>query len=293
MQTVLEQMLGNYKTNTTDEKKNALKEVVQEVAMCGLSRAGFFKHAAFYGGTALRIFYGLDRFSEDLDFSLVAPNADFQLNRYFSGLESEMASLGLRFSIEEKQKTVDSAIKSAFLKGNTKEHILSIYDVQNISINHEEVIKIKFEIDTNPPAFAQFENKYRLLPTPYQVKLYDMPSLFAGKLHAVICRAWKNRVKGRDLYDYVFYLAKQAEVNLPHLRARLEDSGALSKDEPVTRETLLEMLNKRFDTIDFEQAKQDVLPFITDPCKLDLWSKDFFIDITKNLQASEEIETFS
>lgn len=293
MQTVLEQMLGNYKTNTTEEKKNALKEVVQEVALCGLSRAGFFKHAAFYGGTALRIFYGLDRFSEDLDFSLVAPNADFQLNRYFSGLESEMASLGLRFSIEEKQKTADTAIKSAFLKGNTKEHILSIYDVNTIGINPDEVIKIKFEVDTNPPAFAQFENKYRLLPTPYQVKLYDMPSLFAGKLHAVICRAWKSRVKGRDLYDYVFYLAKQSEVNLPHLRMRLEDSGALSKDEPFTRETLLEMLNKRFDTIDFEQAKQDVLPFIANPTKLDLWCKDFFIDITKNLQTSEEIGTFS
>lgn len=293
MQTVLEQMLGNYKTNTTEEKKNALKEVVQEVALCGLSRAGFFKHAAFYGGTALRIFYGLDRFSEDLDFSLVAPNADFQLNRYFSGLESEIASLGLRFSIEEKQKTADTAIKSAFLKGNTREHILSIYDVNTIGINPDEVIKIKFEVDTNPPAFAQFENKYRLLPTPYQVKLYDMPSLFAGKLHAVICRAWKSRVKGRDLYDYVFYLAKQAEVNLPHLRTRLEDSGVLSKDEPFTRETLLEMLNKRFDTIDFEQAKQDVLPFIANPAKLDLWCKDFFIDITKNLQASEEIGTFS
>lgn len=293
MQTVLEQMLGNYKTNTTEEKKNALKEVVQEVALCGLSRAGFFKHAAFYGGTALRIFYGLDRFSEDLDFSLVAPNADFQLNRYFSGLESEMASLGLRFSIEEKQKTADSAIKSAFLKGKTKEHILSIYDVNNIGINPDEVIKIKFEVDTNPPAFAQFENKYRLLPTPYQVKLYDMPSLFAGKLHAVICRAWKSRVKGRDLYDYVFYLAKQAEVNLPHLRARLEDSGALSEDEPFTRETLLEMLNQRFESIDFDQAKQDVLPFITNPAKLDLWSKDFFIDITKNLQIVEETETFS
>ena len=293
MQTVLEQMLGNYKTNTTEEKKNALKEVVQEVALCGLSRAGFFKHAAFYGSTALRIFYGLDRFSEDLDFSLVAPNADFQLNRYFSGLESEIASLGLRFSIEEKQKTADTAIKSAFLKGNTREHILSIYDVNTIGINPDEVIKIKFEVDTNPPAFAQFENKYRLLPTPYQVKLYDMPSLFAGKLHAVICRAWKSRVKGRDLYDYVFYLAKQAEVNLPHLRTRLEDSGVLSKDEPFTRETLLEMLNKRFDTIDFEQAKQDVLPFIANPAKLDLWCKDFFIDITKNLQASEEIGTFS
>ena len=155
------------------------------------------------------------------------------------------------------------------------------------------MIKIKFEVNTNPPAFAQFENKYRLLPTPYQVKLYDMPSLFAGKLHAVICRVWKSRVKGRDLYDYIFYLAKQAEVNLPHLRVRLEDSGALSKDEPFTRETLLEMLNRRFESIDFEQAKQDVLPFITNPAKMDLWSKDFFIDITKNLQIVEETETFS
>jgi predicted nucleotidyltransferase component of viral defense system len=285
MQTVLEQMLGNYKTNTLEEQKNALKEVVQEVALCGLSRAGFFKSAAFYGGTALRIFYGLDRFSEDLDFSLVAPNADFRLNRYFAGLESELSALGLKFSIEEKQKNVDSAIKSAFLKGNTREHILNIYEVQRVNINPDEVIKIKFEIDTNPPAFAQFENKYRLLPTPYQVKLYDIPSLFAGKLHAVICRSWKSRVKGRDLYDYIFYLAKQAKVNLPHLRARLEDSGVLSKEEPFSMEKLVEMLNRRFDTIDFEQAKQDVLPFITNPDKLDLWSKDFFIDITKNLQA--------
>lgn len=287
MRTVLEQMLEHYKTDTADEKKNALKEVVQEAALCGLSRAGFFKNAAFYGGTALRIFYGLDRFSEDLDFSLIAPDTDFRLQRYFSGLESELASLGLRFFIEEKQKTADSAIKSAFLKGNTKEHILNIYHVQNVYINPEEVIKIKFEIDTNPPAFAQFENKYRLLPAPYQVKLYDMPSLFAGKLHAVICRAWKNRVKGRDLYDYVFYLSKQAKVNLPHLQARLESSGAWDGETPLTKEALLEMLNRRFDTIDFDQAGQDVLPFITDPGKLDLWGRDFFADITKNLQCAE------
>lgn len=293
MQTVLEQMLGNYKTNTTEEKKNALKEVVQEVALCGLSRAGFFKHAAFYGGTALRIFYGLDRFSEDLDFSLVAPNADFQFNRYFSGVESELAALGLKFSIEGKQKTVDSAIKSAFLKGNTKEHILSIYDVNTIGINPDEVIKIKFEVDTNPPAFAQFENKYRLLPSPYLVKLYDMPSLFAGKIHAVICRSWKNRVKGRDLYDYVFYLSRQAKVNLPHLQARLEDSGAWKNSETLTLEKLQEMLKERFEMISYEQAKQDVLPFIANPAKLDLWCKDFFMDITQNLQIVEETETFS
>ncbi len=290
MQTVLQQMLGNYKTNTTEDKKNALKEVVQEVALCGLSRAGFFKHAAFYGGTALRIFYGLDRFSEDLDFSLVMPNPDFQLNRYFSGVESELAALGLKFSIEEKQKTVDSAIKSAFLKGNTKEHILNIYDIQNIGINPDEIIKIKFEVDTNPPAFAQFENKYRLQPSPYQVKLYDMSSLFAGKIHAVICRSWKNRVKGRDLYDYVFYLLRQAKVNLSHLQARLEDSGTLPENEVFSRETLLKMLQERFETIDFEQAKQDILPFIVNPDKLDLWSKDFFMDITNNLQVAEKLQ---
>lgn len=283
MQTVLEQMLSKYKTDTVDEKKNALKEIVQEIALCGLSRAGFFKEAAFYGGTALRIFYGLDRFSEDLDFSLIKPNENFELKRYFSSLEKELASLGLQFSIEEKQKAQDSAIKSAFLKGSTKEHILSVYG-SNLNINANEVIKIKFEIDTEPPAFATFENKYRLLPSPYQVKLYDTQSLFAGKLHAVICRSWKNRIKGRDLYDYVFYLAHNASVNLAHLRARLEDSGMLNKEDIFGLDELKSMLNNRFETIDFEQAKQDVLPFITDKSQLELWDKEFFKDITQNIR---------
>lgn len=283
MQTILTQMLEQYQTKTLTEKKNAIKEVVQEIALCGLSRADFFKHVAFYGGTALRIFYGLDRFSEDLDFSLISPNRDFDLKPYFNGLETELASVGLKFSIEEKIKSVDSDIKSAFLKGNTKEHIVSIYGLQDININPSEIIKIKFEIDTNPPAFASFENKYRLLPSPYQVKLYDMPSLFAGKVHAVICRTWKNRVKGRDLYDYIFYLSHRSKINLPHLKARLVDSGVLKDDDTFTIETLRTMLNERFEAIDYESAKQDVLPFITDANKLDLWSKEFFIDISKNL----------
>ena len=286
MQTVLEQMLSKYKTDNVEEKKNALKEIVQEVALCGLSRAGFFKNVAFYGGTALRIFYGLDRFSEDLDFSLIEPNENFELQKYFSSLEKELSSLGLHFSVEEKVKTHDSAIKSAFLKGNTKEHILSIYGT-DLNVNSNEVIKIKFEIDTNPPPLATFENKYRLLPSPYQVKLYDMPSLFAGKLHAVICRSWGNRIKGRDLYDYVFYLANNALVNLPHLRARLEDTGILTENDTFELNELQTMLKKRFTTIDFELAKQDVLPFVADKSKLELWSKEFFIDITQNLKCKE------
>lgn len=287
MKTVLEQMLDTYETRTIEDKKNALKEVVQEAALCGLSRAGFFRTAAFYGGTALRIFYGLDRFSEDLDFSLTAPDADFQLKRYFSGLESELASLGLNFSIEEKQKTADSAVKSAFLKGNTREHILSVYGLQNAGIGATELIKIKFEIDTDPPPYARFENKYRLLPTPYQVKLYDMPSLFAGKIHAVLCRAWKSRVKGRDLYDYVFYLAKKTKVNLLHLKARLVASGVMSESDAFDGEKLISMLNDRFEKIDFEQAKQDVLPFIKNASNLDLWGAELFEDITRGIEFSE------
>ncbi len=284
MQTVLKQMLDNYEAVSLEEKKNAFKEIVQEIALCGLSRAGFFKKAAFYGGTALRIFYGLDRFSEDLDFSLIEPDSNFELSHYFSGLEDELSSVGLQFSIEEKVKSKDSAIKSAFLKGNTREHILSIYGIKNEDIHPAEIIKIKFEIDTNPPPFATFEYKYRLLPTPYRVRLYDMPSLFAGKIHAVLCRAWKNRIKGRDLYDYIFYLSKQVPVNLKHLQSRLENSSALEKNKAFTCDILIEMLNKRFETMNFEQAKQDVFPFIKDPNKLDLWSKEFFINITDTLK---------
>ena len=282
MQTVLQQMLSRYLTNTTEEKKNALKEILQEIVLCGLSRAGFFKKAAFYGGTALRIFYGLDRFSEDLDFSLIEPDNQFELKSYFSGVKAELSSLGLEFSIEEKEKTQSSAIKSAFLKGNTKEHILRIYG-SDLNINSNEVIKIKFEIDTNPPPFATFENRYRLLPSPYQVKLYDAGSLFAGKLHAIICRSWKNRVKGRDLYDYVFYLAKNTSINFTHLKARLEESGAINPQAEFGINELRGLLLERFDSIDFEQAKKDVLPFISDKSKIEIWSKEFFTDITTNL----------
>lgn len=289
MHNILSQMLEKYSISTLSDEKNALKEVVQEVALCGLSRAGFFYSAAFYGGTALRIFYGLDRFSEDLDFSLLVPSSDFELSKYFSILESEIRSVGLNFKAEEKNKTNDSFIKSAFLKGNTKEHIMTIYNDSHsyTGISTNDVIKIKFEVDINPPAFATYENKYRLLPSPYKVKLFDMPSLFAGKLHAVICRAWRNRVKGRDLYDYIFYLSQNVPVNLPHLNARLIDSGFIDDGFEINRNSLISLLRERFSTIDYEQAKQDVLPFIKDKSKLELWSKEFFEDITDSIIVAE------
>jgi len=286
MNKVIEQMLLQHEAITLENKRNSIKEIIQEIVLCGLSRAGFFKVSAFYGGTALRIFHGLDRFSEDLDFSLMIRDESFDFNKYIPTLEKEIASYGLNFKIATKDKTVDSDIKSAFLKGNTREHILLFYTDEQTArmVGGNELIKVKFEVDTNPPDFATFERKYQLLPIPYEITLYDMPSLFAGKIHAVICRAWKSRVKGRDLYDFVFYMTNRTVVNLPHLIARLKQSGFIDEKENPTIENIKQMLSERFGSIDYEQAKKDVLPFIKNPSTLDIWSKDFFCGITENLK---------
>lgn len=284
MNSMIEQMLSQYNAETIYDKKNAIKEIMQEIVLCGLSRAGFFKEAAFYGGTALRIFYGLNRFSEDLDFSLMSVDMDFDLAAYFPILEKEIKSFGLNVTIMEKEKGIESNIKSAFLKGSTKEHILLFYSNQPVAgIADSEKIKIKFEVDINPPGYATFEHRYRLLPAPYEINLYDAPSLFAGKLHAVICRAWKNRVKGRDLYDFVFYLARRTPVNLRHLRERLIQSDYIKESDECTLSDVKQMLTERFESIDYEQAKKDVEPFIRDTNSLEVWNKDFFKQITENL----------
>ena len=208
MNTVIEEMLKSYQVDNIYDRKNAMKEIMQEIVLCGLSRAGFFKEAAFYGGTALRIFYGLDRFSEDLDFSLEQINLDFDLCSYFPVLEKEVKAFGLNVEIQEKEKTKDSNIRSAFLKGNTKEHLLLFYADERVvgTVAKNEVVKIKFEVDTNPPAFATYEHKYRLLPVPYEIRLYDMLSLFAGKIHAVLCRGWQSR------FDSIDFLQARKDV---------------------------------------------------------------------------------
>ncbi|MGI6279209.1 MAG: nucleotidyl transferase AbiEii/AbiGii toxin family protein [Acutalibacteraceae bacterium] len=288
MSTIIEQMLKTHNTQTLYDKKNAMKEVMQEIVLCGLSRAGFFKKAAFYGGTALRIFYGLDRYSEDLDFSLMAADKSFDLSEYFPTLEREVKAFGLNIKIAEKEKLKETNIQSAFLKGNTKEHLLLFYADNNITgVAGNETIKIKFEVDVNPPGFAGFEHKYRLLPAPYEVNLYDLPSLFAGKIHAVICRAWHNRVKGRDLYDYVFYLARKAQVNRRHLRERLLQSGYITEETECSLDEIKQMLFKRFDQIEYKKAQNDVAPFIRDTSVLNLWSADFFKQITEELIVKE------
>lgn len=289
MKTILNQMLEMYPLNNEKEKLNALKEVVQEVVLCGLSRGNFFAHAAFYGGTALRIFHDLDRFSENLDFSLLEPDLNFNLKKYFSYIKDELNSVGLYFQIEEKIKTKETNIKSAFIKGNIKEHILCFFLENDLlfKIDPNKTIKIKIEVDVNPPSQATYEFKQGLMPSPYHVRLYDMPSLFAGKVHALICRSWKNRIKGRDLYDYIFYLSRKTPLNLTHLKARLVASSYIDENYDLNRNSLISILNNRFLSIDYEQVKKDVEPFVKDPSKLDIWSYDFFKNITENIKIRE------
>lgn len=284
--TIIQQMINKYNPVTLEDRKNAVKEVLQEVVLAALSKTDFFTQAAFYGGTALRIFYGMNRFSEDLDFSLLVANDNFDISKYFKPIRDVVNSLGLNFEVSKSDKATSSAIDSAFIKGNTKETIISIFPDSSDSsrIIHNEKIMIRFEVDVNPPLYANTEIMFRLLPFPYQVRVYDNTSLFAGKIHAVIARSWKNRVKGRDLYDYIYYLSLDTKVNLKHLEARLKQTKTIEEDFNLTRALLIEILDKRFDEIDYEIAKSDVRPFIKDQSTLDIWSSDFFISITNRIE---------
>jgi len=284
--TIIQQMVDKYNPKTIEDKKNAMKEVLQEVVLAGLSKTDFFTHAAFYGGTALRIFYGIDRFSEDLDFSLLVSDEHFDISKYLKPISEIMSSLGLHFEVSKNEKSSESTIDSAFIKGNTKETFIAIYpnSTDSTQIIHNEKIIIKFEIDVNPPKHANTEIKYRLLPFPYQVRIYDKNSLFAGKIHAVIARSWKNRVKGRDLYDYIYFLSLDTKVNLKHLEARLKQTKSIEEDTILTREKLIELLEKRFDQIDYEIAKSDIRPFIKDQSNLDIWHSDFFKSVTLDIK---------
>lgn len=282
MNNILEQMLKNYTINNIQDEKNAIKEIIQEIVLCGLSRGKFFEKAAFYGGTALRVFYGLDRFSEDLDFSLIEPDENFDLKTYFSYIEREANSYGLNLTISEKEKNIESNITSAFLKGDTKEHILLFFPNDNTIQENNKMgnIKIKFEVDVNPSKGATYDLKIKLLPSVHQVRLFDESSLFAGKIHAILCRKWKTRFKGRDLYDYIFFLSRGASVNLEYLREKLLDSQYIDRDFSLNIESLKLLLCKRFEEIDFENAKDDVQNFVANVEELKFWNKEFFCEIT-------------
>ena len=285
MNNIITQMLAKYEIKNVDDEINALKEIIQEIVLSGLSRGNFFDVAAFYGGTALKIFHHLDRFSEDLDFALIEANSDFQLSSYFPYIERELKAYGLNLEVSTKKKINESNITSVVVRGDTLEHILKFFpNRENNQYNHLlKKIKIKFEVDINPPSGANYEYKYKLLPSPHQIRIYDMSSLFAGKIHAILCRNWEIRVKGRDLYDYVFFLANHTSVNLELIKNKLIASNYIDPNSSFDILVLKKLLIAKFSMIDYKEAKEDVLPFIKDFQSLNLWSQDFFCNITEDL----------
>src|SRR5690606_17672559 len=231
------------------------------------------------GGTALRIFHGLDRFSEDLDFSLLSEEKNFSIEPYFQAVQEEFESLGMRVSIRKKQKIHTSAIESAFLKSETLWKELVLEDiVKQMGIKSNKNIKIKIEVDRHPPLNFQTEEKLLLRPFSFYVKCFDLPSLFAGKMHALLFRKWKNRVKGRDWYDMEWYIRKGVPLNLDHFLARAQDTGNWT-NSTIEKEELLDLLKKRIDSVSMEAVKEDIVKFIPDNKKLDIWSKKYFLEL--------------
>ncbi|MDA0989988.1 MAG: nucleotidyl transferase AbiEii/AbiGii toxin family protein [Verrucomicrobia bacterium] len=288
MNRALEDMLRPYDPVTPVDWLHASREVVQEIALLGFWRHGFFEQAAFYGGTALRIFHGLNRFSEDLDFSLIGEQSTVRLESALSSLETELAAWGFSFEARPSSSSERTGIESAFLKGNTRINMLSIGVPEELSRHflHNQKITIKLELDTTPPPLASTELKTHLLPTPFQVRLYDLPSLFAGKLHAMLFRDWKSRVKGRDFYDFVWYVSRDVPINLPHLEARIKQSGS-QQIENLDLATLRSLLKERIGRVDIAAAAEEVRPFLRDPRELTLWSDAFFMDLIPRLRTHE------
>ncbi|NUN06630.1 MAG: nucleotidyl transferase AbiEii/AbiGii toxin family protein [Bdellovibrio sp.] len=283
MNEAIEQMITKYNPQSSEDYENALKEVLQEIILLGLERSDFFESAAFYGGTALRIMYGLDRFSEDLDFTLLKPNPKFKLDKYFSGLERELKAFGFEVSLQRVEKGDDRKTESAFLKTNTQMILLKIQGAKFYAdkIQKNQSLKIKFEVDVDPATSFSTEIKTLLLPSPFAVKTLDLPSLFAGKMHAALFRQWKNRIKGRDFYDVQWYVARNAPLKAKYLEEKMQASGVLSG--PLTKNELVQLFEKRVESIDWDHAKKDVDIFLKDKNQTSLWSAKFFKDLIRNI----------
>lgn len=285
---MIKEWIEEYNPKNEEEILSTLREIMQKIALAGLSRTDFFGKAAFYGGTALRIFYGMDRFSEDLDFSLLEQNPDFSLTPYFSAIVTEFEALGMKVNIQEKKKQKQTAIDFAFLKSETllKEIVLEDI-VAQAGIKSNKSIKIKIEVDRQPPLGFETEEKLLICPFSFYVNCFTLSSLFAGKIHALLFRKWKNRIKGRDWYDMEWYIRRGVPLDVNHFLQRAKDTGDW-KEENITREQILALLQERIETVSIESAKEDIIRFIPDDEKLEIWSPKYFSDLITKMKFDEK-----
>ena len=282
---MIKEWIGEYEPKNSEDVLSALREIMQEVALAGLSRTNFFEKAAFYGGTALRIFYGLDRFSDDLDFSLLKADPDFSLEPYFDAIVAEFESVGMKVSIREKNKKEKTNIDSAFLKSETEWKELVLEDiVKQAGIKPtNRGMKIKIEVDRQPPPGFATEMKLLTRPFSFYVNCFDRPSLFAGKMHALLFRKWINRVKGRDWYDLEWYIKKGIPLDMHHFMLRAKDTGDWEGGELVP-DDVMGLLHDKIKAVDLENVKADVIPFIKDDAVLNIWSDSYFLDLIEKLK---------
>ena len=269
---IFNQMLSAYEQTTEQQKRNAIFEINQQVILAGLYHGGFFDLAAFYGGTCLRIFHGLQRFSEDMDFSLLASNENFDFTNYFQPIIDEFAMIGRNVEIKKKDKKNFGKVDSAFLKDNT--------DVYDVTFQTEKSIKIKIEVDTQPPLKFNTEQKLLMLPESFMARCFTLPDLFAGKMHALVYRAWKNRVKGRDWYDFEWYVRNGIKLNFAHLQERiLQFNGKV-----MSKEEFMGILKEHLATTNMNQVKADVEDFVINRQELAIWSNEYFLQISDMIQ---------
>ncbi|MBE6336914.1 MAG: nucleotidyl transferase AbiEii/AbiGii toxin family protein [Lentimicrobiaceae bacterium] len=267
MNGIYETMLHRHNLDNDDARRNAHYEVMQQIILGGLYRGGFFEKAAFYGGTCLRIFHGLKRYSEDMDFSLLKKDSDFNLENYFQSIIEEAKLLGRDVIITKKNKTRFSKVESAFLKDST--------DVYDISFQSDKSLKIKIEVDTNPPLEFNTEQKLLMLPFSFTTRCFTLPDLYAGKMHALVFRQWKNRVKGRDWYDFEWYVRNRIPLDFNHFKIRTKEFNGLDLNE----DDFVKILKEKLATTDINAVKNDVLPFVVNPKELEIWSNDYFLQI--------------
>ena len=283
---MIKEWIETYEPKNIQDTEQALREIMQEIALAGLYRANFFKHAAFYGGTALRIFHELNRFSEDLDFSLLKKDTDFEFDVYFKSIVDEFQALGIKVSLNQKIKSSISTIDSAFLKSDTLWSELIFEDtIPQIKLSTKPSIKIKLEIDTNPPLQFGTENKLLTRPFSFYVNCFAISDLFAGKMHALLFRKWTIRVKGRDWYDMEWYIKKGVKLNLTHFCQRAIESGDWSQ-ESMTKNQLHDLLETKINSIDIDRVKQDVIRFIANPQDLAIWSREYFLQMCESLETN-------
>ena len=281
---MIKEWIADYSPQNEEEILSALREIMQEITLAGLSRTDFFEKGAFYGGTALRIFYGLDRYSEDLDFSLLKPDAAFSIEPYFDAILNEFKSLGLTVSIKEKIKTKRTAIDSAFLKAETIWQEIVLEDViKETGVRSNRTLKIKIEVDRQPPLNFETEEKLLLRPFSFYVKCFTKPSLFAGKMHALLFRKWKNRVKGRDWYDLEWYIKKGIPLDVNHFLTRARDTNDW-QDEAISNEQVVELLKNKIESISFKGITEDVVRFIKNDEAIKIWSPEYFKDLIENIK---------